>query len=49
MTPEYYINRREHVMTYEVFKTLSIHSVGKIIGGLAHEPRKTGKKARKKA
>lgn len=49
MKPEYFINGKEHVMTHRVFASMTIHSVGKIIGGLAKEKRKTGKKARKAA
>lgn len=49
MKPDYYINRREHVMTHSVFAAMSIHKVGQIIGGLAKERRPKGKKARKQA
>jgi hypothetical protein len=37
MKPDYFINKKEHVMTHSIFKGMSIHAVGKIIGGLAHE------------
>lgn len=49
MKPEYYITRKEHVMTYRVFQSMSINRVGNIIGGLQKDRRKTGKKARKTA
>lgn len=49
MKPDYYINRKEHVMTHTVFASMSIHRVGQIIGGLAREVRPKGKKARKTA
>lgn len=47
MKPDLYINKKEYVMTHNVFQTMTIHRVGQIIGGLSHEKRTTGKKARK--
>lgn len=49
MKTDYYTNAKEHVISYGVFKAMSIHKVGSLIGGLAKEPRLKGKKARKKA
>jgi hypothetical protein len=44
--PEYFINKKEHVMTHDIFKGMTIYEVGRIIGGLAREER-PGKKSRK--
>lgn len=49
MKPDYYISKKEHVMTYRVFQAMTTDRVANIIGGLAKDRRKTGKKARKQA
>jgi hypothetical protein len=49
MKPDYLINKKEHVMTYDIFRSMTIHEVGKIIGGLKREKRTTGKKVRKES
>jgi hypothetical protein len=44
--PEYFINKKEHVMTHGIFSQMTIYEVGRIIGGLSREKR-AGKKSRK--
>lgn len=54
MKPDYYMNSKEHVMTYKVWKTMGIRDVAKVVGIVFEDPkpqkpRSKGKKARKAA